>query len=404
VVCVCCVCVCVTSLVVSRLLYGAEVWNLPLACRKRLTKFYNSCVRKLAGVDRWLMWQHHISDAELRARCGLPGLEESLDRTCLRWAGHCARMEVSTRIPAQIFRGYIEEWGAPHRRGMFSERVLRALRRFSIPPESFDSLVQDRRAWAARLRAATWTRARRTAPAARLSSDDSEGNGSSTDSESSSSSVSDSDSESSSDQHSSAATESPSTDSSLSGAPCPPTSGARAPVALDVLPPQPPARPPRRWNDLFSTIIARIVSATGANQRAAILKYLELNRDERATIAALLPPPPQPWRERPPSPQRTTVSARRASAPSPDRVAQPGVLRRLGCYPSSRAHTHHHPRLRERGPAPPRFAQTRVSRNVRYPQVPGNQHQLSKQNRAPRHGESRGRGATGHGSLRPLTR
>ncbi len=53
-----------------------------------------------------------MSDAQIREWLGAPYLRELIDRSCLRWMGHCARMATS-RIPVQLLSASVPQWAYP---------------------------------------------------------------------------------------------------------------------------------------------------------------------------------------------------------------------------------------------------------------------------------------------------
>eukprot|EP00663_Eupelagonemidae_sp_cell21sb_P005210 gene5210-biopygen5904 len=98
-----------STFVLARLLYGAELWCLPAGQFRRVRRFYNACLRHLAGHNRWTQRIRHVTDAHFRGLLGAPPLEELLDRACLRWAGHCARMS-EARLPLQLYSAEVIGW------------------------------------------------------------------------------------------------------------------------------------------------------------------------------------------------------------------------------------------------------------------------------------------------------
>ena len=71
-------------LVLSRLVYGSENWSFTRRQLRPLRKFYNRCLRKIAGISYKRQWHEHISNADIRLRIGAPNLQELLDRSVLR--------------------------------------------------------------------------------------------------------------------------------------------------------------------------------------------------------------------------------------------------------------------------------------------------------------------------------
>ena len=138
-----------TTFVLSRLLYGAELWRASKRELRPMRKFYNRCVRAIAGHSWWTMRAKHVHDAELRQRVGAPHFQQLLDRAALRWAGHCARTS-SSRIPLQLLMGDVPAWpprpqGQPHARARlrWRHRITAALRRFGIDQSLFLDAAQD---------------------------------------------------------------------------------------------------------------------------------------------------------------------------------------------------------------------------------------------------------------------
>jgi len=98
----------------------------------------------------------HVSDGRIRGLLGAPPLLELLDRCCLRWAGHCARMS-EARLPLQLLSAEVGGWtrggrGADTTYFRNSHRVARALRRFGIARDVWWDAAQDAGRWRARLR------------------------------------------------------------------------------------------------------------------------------------------------------------------------------------------------------------------------------------------------------------
>ncbi len=45
-------------------------------CMRRLRRFYNACLRSLAGFNRWTQYMQNVTDAHIRSLLGAPPLEE----------------------------------------------------------------------------------------------------------------------------------------------------------------------------------------------------------------------------------------------------------------------------------------------------------------------------------------
>ena len=94
-----------STLVVSTLLYGCEVWPLKKKELRRLSTFYNRCVRSMCRVTMKQVFVHRISTADLLNRLGIQSLEYYYTTRLLRWAGHVARMPMSRALLTSWVRG-----------------------------------------------------------------------------------------------------------------------------------------------------------------------------------------------------------------------------------------------------------------------------------------------------------
>ena len=149
--------------VLTRLLYGAELWRLPPDDMHRLRLFHDRCLRTLAGLNRWTMYRRHVSDSDIRTMLGARPLQELVDRACLHWFGHVMRMS-ATQIPLQLISAQMPEWPidtsqTPERHFTwyrYSHRCLQALRHFGISSNVAADAAQDAARWRARIRAKGW--------------------------------------------------------------------------------------------------------------------------------------------------------------------------------------------------------------------------------------------------------
>eukprot|EP00664_Eupelagonemidae_sp_cell27_P000815 gene815-101_t len=150
----------------THLLYGAETWMMPAGQLARLQKFYNRCLRGVAGYNLLTMADKHVTDADIRRMLGAPQLRELVDRGCLRWFGHVARMSAG-RLPLQLLTADVGGWpvdrgATSHAAGhknwyRFSHRVLQALRHFGIDSSVAMEAAQDATRWRRRIHAPGWT-------------------------------------------------------------------------------------------------------------------------------------------------------------------------------------------------------------------------------------------------------
>ena len=141
-----------SALVVSILLHGSESWCLREDLLRRLTTFYNRCVRMLCRVTMHQVIKHRISTKQLLKRLGICSIEDYYNSRLLRWTGHVARMSMR-RTPRQLLTGWVRHprpVGAPQ---MTSGRTInKALTELNLPTK-FDGgkgwrlLAQDRATW-----------------------------------------------------------------------------------------------------------------------------------------------------------------------------------------------------------------------------------------------------------------
>eukprot|EP00661_Eupelagonemidae_sp_cell13_P019349 gene19349-biopygen23482 len=161
------------AFVLTRLLYAAELWRMTAVQLNRMQSFYNRCLRVMAGYNLWTMTESHVTDADIRRMLGARPLRELVDRACLRWFGHVARMS-ATRLPPQLLCGDFLCWPLPAGEEAnrqwgnncwwrHSHRVLQALRHFGIPSSGVLSRAQDAASWRRRIHGDGWTLARASA-------------------------------------------------------------------------------------------------------------------------------------------------------------------------------------------------------------------------------------------------
>ncbi len=147
-----------STFVLSRLLYGAELWRASAQELRPMRTFYNRCIRAIAGHNLFSMEADHVCDADLRGRMGAPQFQQLIDRAVLRWTGHCARMS-SNRLPLQLLMGNVQAWppreyGRPQARdgGRHRLHISHALRRYGVDEALCMDAAQDADRWRNRLR------------------------------------------------------------------------------------------------------------------------------------------------------------------------------------------------------------------------------------------------------------
>ena len=91
------------AFVLSILFYQSECWALKEVQRDKICRFYNRCVRAIAGISRISQWHRRLTTCELAAKIGLAPCEAELDGRCLAWLGHVARMEPDRLVRQMLF-------------------------------------------------------------------------------------------------------------------------------------------------------------------------------------------------------------------------------------------------------------------------------------------------------------
>ena len=129
--------------VLTSLLFGCETWTLNKRQSRRLEKFHQSTLRKIARIK----WFHKVTNYEVLYRCKIHSLESMIDKAKLRWTGHVTRMD-SHRIPKALLYGRLAT-GTPKRgnHSTYSNSVKRTLKVCGLDHTPLEELASDRDAW-----------------------------------------------------------------------------------------------------------------------------------------------------------------------------------------------------------------------------------------------------------------
>jgi len=85
------------AIILSTLLYGADVWPLTATLTKRLDAAHHRWQRStILGIS----WKDRITNVEVRTRTGQQTMDNILRERRLRWLGHVVCMD-HQRIPQQ---------------------------------------------------------------------------------------------------------------------------------------------------------------------------------------------------------------------------------------------------------------------------------------------------------------
>jgi len=86
------------ALILSTLLYGAELWPLFVTLNKKLKAAYCRWLRGIFGI----IWRDKVTNEEVRNRTGKTLIEKVIRKKRMRWHGHDLRMN-EARIPKQAY-------------------------------------------------------------------------------------------------------------------------------------------------------------------------------------------------------------------------------------------------------------------------------------------------------------
>nr|VZI50623.1 unnamed protein product [Spirometra erinaceieuropaei] len=86
------------AVILSTLLYGAEIWTVYAKQTRRLNHFHLSCLRRILRLN----WQDRIPDTDVLERTGILSIYAKLRHMQLRRSGHLVRMD-DERLPKRLF-------------------------------------------------------------------------------------------------------------------------------------------------------------------------------------------------------------------------------------------------------------------------------------------------------------
>ncbi|BHF78755.1 hypothetical protein SprV_0602187000 [Sparganum proliferum] len=86
------------AVVLTTLLYGAEIWTVYSSCARRLNVFYHSCLRRILRL-RWLA---KFPDTEVLERVGILSVHDTPRQLQFRRSRHLLRMD-DARLSKQLF-------------------------------------------------------------------------------------------------------------------------------------------------------------------------------------------------------------------------------------------------------------------------------------------------------------
>ena len=129
--------------VLTSLLYGCETWTLTKKQTRRLEKFHQTTLRKIARIK----WFHKVTNYEVLSYCNINSLQSMIDKARLRWTGHVVRMK-DNRIPKALLYGRLAT-GIPKRgnHNTYLNSVKSTLRECGISCTHLEELASKRVNW-----------------------------------------------------------------------------------------------------------------------------------------------------------------------------------------------------------------------------------------------------------------
>jgi len=132
------------SLVMSTLLYSAELWPLTVTQKKKLEAAHHRFQRRLLGIT----WRDKICNEEIRRQTRLKTLELVIKQRRLRWFGHVLRMDDDRILKQAISWEMSATSRGPRRpRKNWNDIIRQDLKSTRVALEDAEHFTFDREAW-----------------------------------------------------------------------------------------------------------------------------------------------------------------------------------------------------------------------------------------------------------------
>ena len=129
--------------VVTSLLFGCEAWALTRGHIKRLEKFHQTSLRKIARIK----WFHKKTNYEVLRYCTIDSMQCMVEGAILRWSGHVSRMKPD-RTPKLLLYGRLASGRTSRGNHVtYRNQVRSILRACDIRPSELETLAADRTGW-----------------------------------------------------------------------------------------------------------------------------------------------------------------------------------------------------------------------------------------------------------------
>jgi len=137
------------SLVMSTMLYSAELWPLTILQKKKLDAAHHKFQRRLLGIT----WKDKVCNEDIQNQTKLQRMDLIIKERRLRWLGHVLRMK-DDRIPKQATRWQMDSCtrrraGRP--RLNWIDTVTRDLKSTGMAWEDAEQATVDREDWRGRV-------------------------------------------------------------------------------------------------------------------------------------------------------------------------------------------------------------------------------------------------------------
>ena len=134
-------------LVMSTVLYGAELWPLRVAQKKKLEAAHHKFQRRMMGIS----WKVKVSNESVRAQT-LEKIDLFIKERRLRWLGHVLRMD-DNRLPSQAVHwdisGTKRKRGRPQKNSI--DTIQQDLKSIGMTSEVAQQLAVNRGGWRRRV-------------------------------------------------------------------------------------------------------------------------------------------------------------------------------------------------------------------------------------------------------------
>jgi len=132
----------------STVLYGAELWPLTVAQKKKLEATHHKFQRRIMGIS----WKDKVSNERVRTQTQLEKIDLFIKERRLRWLGHVLRMD-DNGLPTQVVHwdiiGSKRKPGRPRKNWI--DTIQQNLKSIGMTWEVAQQLAVNREGWRRRV-------------------------------------------------------------------------------------------------------------------------------------------------------------------------------------------------------------------------------------------------------------